>query len=331
MPNLLKKRAVFGIVAESTFGTFVNPIGSQCFPVFDLQVTLNGDNYQRQETRDFFGQYDDVAGTPKTMEVALKFLLVGSGTAGTAAHYDALLKACGMQSVVTGGVSVVYKPISTFDATSGRPARSYSAVVAYPDAYLGSGSNTVQFAMKGAVGTVKFVGDYKSPMVAEVKLMGAYQSVTDVAALVPSGVSTQSPPLFVGGAFQSIGGYAAEISSVTYDMNQTMVEVMDVNNTNGIVGYAITGRDPVGDFDPALPRIAVQDLFTKWQAGTTGSIGMTAAVGAAGNQIKMNATRCQYRKPGIADRGGFLTGKFPFGISVSTAGVDGDDFTLTLT
>jgi len=334
MANIALSRAVVGIKPEATAYTFGAPAAADCYPAFDISISYSGDNYQRQETRDHFGKLDNIPSGSVSCEIGWKFLLVGSGAAGTAPHWDDTIKACGFSETIVGATSVTYKPSSTYDATSGRPSQAYSVSVIERDVNNSGGTPCVRYALSGSMGTIKFSCKYGEPIVAEVSFKGAYQTVTDVASITPSGVSTSVPPRFLGSNFLSaLGTYNSEFTSITYDMGNELGDIMDANfsTTNGFKGTTITNRRPTGSIDPAFVRIAVNDFFNQWRLGTTGAMSMSTTIGSAGNAIQINAARCQYDALKLADRNGFRSLEAPFSIVSSVAAVDGDEFSIVLT
>lgn len=334
MANIALSRAVVGVKAESSAYTFNAPVAGDSYPCFDINVSYSGDNYQRQETRDHFGKFDNIPSGSVSCEIGWKFLLVGSGSAGVAPHWGKTIQACGFSETVSGGVSVTYKPSSTYDATSGRPSQAYSVSVIERDVNNSGGTPCVRYALSGSMGTIKFTCKYGEPVVAEVSFKGAYQTVTDVASITPSGVSTSVPPRFLGSNFLSaLGTFNSEFTSITYDIGNELGDIMDANfsATNGFKGSTITNRRPTGTIDPAFVRIATNDFFNQWRLGTTGAMSMSTTIGSAGNAIQINAPRCQYDTLKLADRNGFRSLEAPFSIVTAVAAVDGDEFSIVLT
>lgn len=334
MANIALSRAVVGIKPEASAYTFGAPVAADCYPAFDISISYSGDNYQRPETRDHFGKFDNIPSGSVSCEIGWKFLLVGSGTAGVAPHWDDTIKACGFSETINIATNVTYKLSSTYDGTSGRPSQAYSVSVLERDVNNSGGTPCVRYALSGAMGTIKFTCEYGKPVVAEVSFKGSYVTVTDVASITPSGVSTSVPPRFLGTNFLSaLGTYNSEFTQISYDMGNELGDIVDANysTTNGFKGTTITNRRPSGSIDPSFVRVATNDFFNQWRSGTTGAMSMSTTIGSAGNAIQITAGRCQYDtlKPG--DRNGFRSLEAPFSIVTAVAAVDGDDFSIVLT
>ena len=334
MANISLSRTVVGIKPESSAYTYNAPVAADCYPAFDTTISFSGDNYQRQETRDHFGKLDNVPSGAVSCEIGWKFLLAGSGSAGTAPHWDDTIKACGFSETISGGVSVTYKPSSTFDVTSGRPSQAYSVLVQERDVNNSGATPCVQYALSGGMGTISFECEYGKPIVASVNFKGAYVVVVDAAQLTPSGVNTTVAPRFLGSSFLSaLGTYQSEFSKITYDMGNELGDIVDANfsATNGFKGATITNRRPTGTIDPAMVRVATNNFFSQWRAGTTGAMSMSTTIGSAGNAIQISAGRCQYDTLKLGERNGFRTLEAPFSIVSAAAAVDGDEFSIVLT
>lgn len=101
MPLLTRKRLLQAKI-ESTYGTDSSPVGTDCVLVRSLDVTpLEADVVSRDLLRSFMGNYDNLLSQTR-VSLSFEVELSGSGTAGTAPRYDALLRACGMSATTTG-------------------------------------------------------------------------------------------------------------------------------------------------------------------------------------------------------------------------------------
>jgi hypothetical protein len=340
MASISVKRATVGVKAESSPYTFNAPVNTDSFPAFDIAISWNGPNYERMETREHYGKYDSIPAGAVSCDIGFKFLLVGSGTIDVAPHWNKALMAAGFRESIVAATSVTYEPWSVFDAnltgTVQRPYQAYSVAVIFRDVNNAGGTPAVRYALSGGMATMcKFTCKYGEPVICEVKYKGAYVATADVAEITPSGVSTQVPPRFLGANFVTqMSSYNAEFAQLEYDMGIESADIVDANfsATNSFKGSTIVGRRPKGKIDPAMVRVAVNDFLGIWRTGTAGAIGQTSVIGSSsGNRIKLNAQRCIYTQPSLADRNGFQTLDMPFDMTVASGGSDGADFTLTLT
>ena len=111
MARLNRKRILLG-KAESVYGTDAVPTITNAIVCGD--ITLNGIEAAFAK-RNIIKPYLGSAGSVKTnTKGSVKFgvEVAGSGAAGTAPAYGALLRACGLAETVNAGVSVEYAPVS---------------------------------------------------------------------------------------------------------------------------------------------------------------------------------------------------------------------------
>lgn len=320
-------KAVVGVKEEAVAYTYGIPGAGECWPAFDISISYSGDSFQRTESRQILGKLDDVPG-PASVEIGFKTIVVGSGTAGTAPHYNHALRACGMQEADNGTTDVTYYPWSVFDgdtSVTGPPQLNNpfeaASVVVYEDG--------VSYGAKGCAGNVKFICKSGEPMVMEFLFKGAYVAVADTAIVTPTGVSTETPPTFLSAGLTTIGAASTPFESLEYDLGNDIQPVVDANDSAGVKGYTIVDRRMVGRFDPDMVLVGTDDVFGDWRAGTTGAIS-TGAIGTAGNRITFTAGRCQYRPPSMADRNGFRTLDQEFAIVTAAGASDGAEFSFML-
>ena len=318
--GLRVRNAVVGVKLEGTAYTLNAPVAADCFYAFDASYQPSGELFKRQETRDHFGRFDGIPGIA-TGQISFKVTIVGSGTAGTAPHFQDALSACGMSETIVAATSVTYKPVSTFDGAGDNQGATYTVAI-FEDG--------VRYAIKGAQGSVKFTCKAGEPLVAEFSFSGGYVAPIDVSVPTPAGVSTEVPPTFLSAGLSTIGTYTPVFESLEFDMARALSPVTDANDANGTKGFEITGHDPVGSFDPDMVLIATNDYFAQWRAGTTGTI-TTGTIGSAGNQIQMVATRCQYDAHSMDEAEGRRKLGSSFIITTSTSASEGDDFSLAFT
>lgn len=313
-------KGVFGINPEVSIGTFVEPAGDECFYVFDFDFQPTIEVYERQEMREHFGKLDLIPGV-RYGTMAVSFLVVGSGTAGTAPHWGTAFQACGMSHTNTPATSDVYKPTNTFTGATIYPSASYSV------AYWEDG---VRYGLSGALGDWELTCTAGQPMVLRCTYYGALEDWADDTTPTVSGVSTAAPPNFLSASVETIGGYACVFEQLTYRAGNVMSLKRDANAASGVRGYEIAGRRMTGSFDPDMVLVATDGIYEDWKSGTTGAVS-TGAIGSAGNQVTIAAARCQYRQLAMADKEGRRVLNADFDIVTSAAAVEGDDFSITLT
>ena len=110
---LLNRKRLILAKAETTYGTDSTPAGTDAVLVRNLDITpLSGDLVSRDLIRPYLGNYDQLI-AKTSVAISFEVELAGSGTAGTAPRYGAILKACGMSETIVASTSVTYAPVSS--------------------------------------------------------------------------------------------------------------------------------------------------------------------------------------------------------------------------
>ncbi len=112
MGRLIRKTAILAKI-EATYGTDAIPTGAaNALVVSNLSINpLKADNVSRDIIRAYLGNSEQLVGTAY-LEMGFDVELVGSGTAGTAPAWGALMRAIGFAETITAGTRVDYTPIS---------------------------------------------------------------------------------------------------------------------------------------------------------------------------------------------------------------------------
>ncbi|MBY0243186.1 MAG: hypothetical protein K2X55_28160 [Burkholderiaceae bacterium] len=113
MPRLIRKTAILAKI-EATYAVDAAPTGAaNALVVSNLSINpLNAQNVSRDIIRAYLGGSEQLVGTGY-MEGGFDVELVGSGTAGTAPAWGALMRAIGFAEVITASTRVDYVPVST--------------------------------------------------------------------------------------------------------------------------------------------------------------------------------------------------------------------------
>ena len=112
MPKFYKKLAI-ACGTESVYATDAVPTGA-LNAMMASNVKISPIKLQKEQ-RDLVYPYlgnDDSIVSAYWAGISLDIEAAGSGTAGTAPAYSALLRACGMAAVVSAGVKVTYSRVS---------------------------------------------------------------------------------------------------------------------------------------------------------------------------------------------------------------------------
>lgn len=294
------RRALVGIVAESTPGTFVNPATGdaaatpQVFSAESIKWDPDAGLVDVPETRNHFGRLPGVPGIGKA-KLSFDVYLRGRTGAGTAPHFRNALAAVGFAEKVTASTSVVYTLSSLDDGTTDpmigvRPKASYS-VAFWEDGKL--------YCLAGARGNMKLSAKAGNPVKLSFDFSGTYIDPSEVAVPTPAGMSSFNPPSFLSaGLTLNFGSSfaAAEFESLEIDLGNELSEAVDANSAAGLKFYALTGRKPTASIDPNLVSEATHDFFQILRAGTVGTI-QTGVIGStAGNRFQIVSAACQYSK-----------------------------------
>jgi len=150
---------------------------------------------------------------------------------------------------------------------------------------------------------------------------GVEAGITDTAFLANVTYETTKPPVFQNALF-SVDAYSARIGEMNVDLGNNLAQRDDVNDTRGVLSYAITGRNVTGSFNPELVAVAAHDFHTKWFSGTEMIVDCTIG-SAAGNKFRIYIPKAQYTKIEDEDRDGLQVAKASFCLNGSVT--PGDD------
>lgn len=126
---------------ETTYGTDSTPAGGDAVLATNVEMSpMEGQDLDRNLDRPYLGNDGTI---PVDLHQKIKFRveLQGSGTAGTAPAWSALIRACGFAQTINAGTSVVYNPVSA----------SHESISLY--LFIGN----TRYVMKGARGTVALI------------------------------------------------------------------------------------------------------------------------------------------------------------------------------
>lgn len=301
MPLLSRKRLILA-KTETTYGTSAAPAGSDAILVRNLDITpLEADVVSRDLVRPYLGNSDQLLANPR-VRVTCEVELAGSGTAGTAPRYDALLKACGMASTIVATTSVTYAPVSS---------NFSSCTIAY-------NIDGVQHLLTGCRGTFTMNCQLGQIPTLQFEMTGVFNTPTDVAQPAVTYAAQASPLIFREGntsAFSFLG-YSGCLMSVEFNMaNETVYREL-VGCTKEVL---ITDRKPAGTVVIEAPTMAQKNYFTDALASSTGSLSFTHGT-AAGNRVVFTASQADITQPTYSDSDGIHMLNLPYVALPTTVG-----------
>lgn len=302
MSNCLKtKRTVLLAKQEVTYGNDPTPVNTaDAIEAYDVALTINADMKERAPGNSDISMFPEERGKT-SVELAFSTKIQGSGTAGTRSRQDPLFQACGMDSIVVSSTSVTNNPLSaTFKSVT---------IWVYIDGII--------HKVVGCVGDMEL--DFTSGEFGVVSwtFKGIYAIPTDQAIVDPT-FDTPDPEIVKAATF-TFGSYAAIIEKLTFKLGNAIAERPDFNQTEGIKGYCITGRNPEGSMtvEAVLRAESNADFFSYFQNRTVKSLSFVLG-GSAGNILTWTSAFCFLRAPVWGDREGQRTFELAFQVARSS-------------
>lgn len=264
---------------EMTKGADAVPTGGSnaILPVGEISITpIEADRVPRNILRGYFGAPDQLLGL-QWMSIRFSVELAGSGVAGTAPAWGALLQACGFAEAVTASTRVDYTPVST-------GLKSVS-IYAYADG--------LEYQFIGAVGTFNGAAtiggipvlnlEFWAPFKAPTAQTNATPTLT--AWKVPKVVSDANTVDVVVGGTYSAGAISGGTSYVSGGIEFDMGNVVSRRELIGAKESTLTDRAVSGTVK-TLDLTAAQEVtvLADIAADTARSIGMLHGT-VAGNKV----------------------------------------------
>jgi len=302
---LLTRRAIVLAKKETTYGVDASPAAaSDAFEVIaDLVPTPVGTLLERDPFRASLSPARPLLGQ-RWYEFGFVVEVRGSGTNSTPPRgIGALLQACGLVETVTAGVKVEYKPASA----------NLSSCTIY--LYL-DGSFKKFLGCRGSVRILSVGGETAKFFF---RFLGKYTEPTDVAMVSPTYDAT-IPPVVLGANFTFDGATTFVVQQLEIDLANIISPRADVNDTTGIKGFEIVGREGRGSFNPEAVLVGTKNFWSLWTNSTP--VQLSIVIGsAAGNKYTITCPKIVIETIGYGDRTGVRTFEMPFRLSYNT----GDD------
>lgn len=297
---MLRNREVLLAKIESTYNTDPVPVeGTDAIQVENLQWSPEGARMnERQSIRSSIGKLKQIYGGT-LLNFSFDVEVKGSGVAGDVPELGVLLRGSAMGETIVASTSVTYAPVST----------GIESVTLY---YYQDGT---LLKLTGARGNASCQMDAGGVPKMSFTFTGHIVSLTDVALASPT-YNSAVPYAVVGTAF-TVGGYAAVISSLAFDLANEIATPSSISASDGFGEVRVIGRDVQGSIDPEAVVVATNDFFSHWQDGDAMALA-TGALGAAGNQFAITMPAISYRNMSPADRDGVRTYDTPFGAAETT-------------
>ena len=310
MPLLSRKRLILA-KTEATYGTDSVPAGTDAVLVRSLEVTpLESDVVSRDLIRPYYGNSDQLLANTR-VRCSFEVELAGSGTAGTAPRYDALLKSCAMSATIVASTSVTYAPVSSSFS---------SCTIVY-------NVDGVQHKLTGARGTVTMNCQLGQIPTLQFEMTGIYNAPTDTAQPAVTYSNQATPLIFKEGNTSSFQffSYSGCLSMVSFNLANEIVYRELIGCTKEVL---ITDRKPAGEVMIEAPTIATKDYFGIALASATGNLTFLHGT-TAGNRVTFTASQADVTQPTYSDQDGIQMLTLPYVALPTTAG--NNEFSLAFT
>lgn len=288
MGRLIRNSAILAKI-ETTYKTDPTPTGAaNAILVSNLSINpLNAQNVSRDLVRGYMGGSEQLVGNA-FVEASFDVEIAGSGAAGTAPAYGALLRACGMAEAVTASTRVDYTPVS---------ASFESATIYYHD-------DGVLHKLLGARGTVSLDMGIGNRPVMKFKFLGidggvsatANPSLTLTAWKTPGVITDPNTGDVTIGCTYSAGalsgGTAYPSQGLQLDLGNTVNHVPLLGDES----IEISNRDTSGSVSLDLTAAQEVSFMTSVKANTVQGIGMLHGT-AAGYKVLVFAPGAQLINP----------------------------------
>ena len=303
MPLLTRKRLILA-KTETTYGTSASPAGSDAVLVRNLDITpIQAETVSRDLIRPYLGNSEQILAQTR-VEVTFEVELAGSGTAGTAPRYGALLKACGLSETVVASTSVTYAPVSA----------SFGSCTIHVNV------DGVLHPITGCRGTFELSAEVGQIPTISFTMTGIYNAPTDTAAPNTTYTNQATPQIFKAGnttAF-SIMSYSACLQSLSFEVANEVVYRELVGCDKSVI---ITNRAPSGTAVIEAPALATKDFFAIANNDTTGAVTFQHGQ-TAGNIITFTAQKIDIGQPTYSDQDGIQMLNLPYVALPTSAGND---------
>lgn len=291
MTKLYNNRVIYAKI-EVTKGTDATPAGTDAVATKNFQWSdpYAGDRVSRDLDGPSLGLEAEINVNPH-VTFSFDVEIAGSGTAGTAPAFAALLLASGFAETVDVGVDVQYDPVSTFTDS----VTVYVVIDGDVQKVLGTVGSVAWNFQKGIpTFTFNMTGQYATP-------------ITDAAPLTPDFTAYQDPlPMTKANTTFSIDAYSPPLISLSGDMSLNIFP-RNVPNQEEILQ---TDRGVTGSIVFDAPTIATKDIFTDLVESHSGiNTGVIALVHGtvAGNIVEFDAPSVQLSTVSEGDESGLDT------------------------
>lgn len=312
MARYIRNTAILAKV-ETTYGTDAVPTGgANALLVSNVSINpLNAQNVDRDNLRPYFGGSEQLIGTAY-VEVSFDVELQGSGTAGTAPAWGALMKACAFAETVTAGQRVEYLP---------KTASPDSATIYYYD-------DGVVHKLLGARGDVSIKASAGARPTLSFRFLGIDGGITAETAPAVTLTAWKTPSVITDSNTGDItlgGTYAtgAVTGGTAYPSQGLDIAIGNAVNHTPLIGgesIDITGRSVSATLSLDLTAAQEVTIMGEIKANTTRTLSMLHGT-AAGYKVLLFAPAVQFINPAKQE----INGRRMIGLDARLVPVSGND------
>jgi hypothetical protein len=268
------------------------------------------DEVSRDLIRPYMGNYEVIPANTR-VNVTFDVEMAGSGSAGTAPKYGAILKACGLSETVVSSTSVTYAPVTT-------PSDSVTLFVNY---------DGIRHKVTGARGTFSLNCEVNNIPRISFSLTGIFNAPTDTALPTVTVSNQASPLIFKNGSTSNfaIFGFAAALQSWNLDFNNEVIYRELVGGTKEVL---ITDRRPSGTAVIESVALSSHNFFTDYTGTSTGTNTWLHGT-VAGNKVTVSCPQTDLGQPTYEESDGITMLSLPF-MATPTASAN-NEFSLVYT
>lgn len=313
MPNLIAtprvwdKKAVV-LKAETAYGTDAAPTGAaNWYEARNVSLTsFDVETAERNIIENWLGHSGKIVAS-KWSKLSFEIAIAGSGAAGTAPKWGAMLLGCGFAETVSAGVDVAYNLVSA----------SFGSLTAYLVI------DGVLYKFVGCRGSVKGRLNAKGIPVFAVELTSLYTAPVDgdITGIVKTGWTYEEAVNSVNTGKVTLNAVDLAFSTFEWDLANQIVR-LDLPGPQREV--MLRDRAPTASLTVLAPLLAAFDPYALADAGGTVSLTNTHGT-AAGKKVKTDA---KVRVVGITETE--IEGMAAYTLNLDLMPVSGND-ELTLT
>jgi hypothetical protein len=312
MPKFFKRKTLL-VKKEVTYGLDPVPTGAaNAILAQNVKIMpMQGQNATRDIDVPYF-QAPQNFPTGIYQEISFDLELIGAAAPGNAPAWSAIATACGLQEVISAGVSVTYNPVSA----------NFSSATIY--LYI----DDVLFKVTGVRGDIKpKLGVHGLPMM-ECRMLGLFNLPIDTANATPTLTAFQQPQVANADNTPTCTFNGVAVKARSYDLSfggkLVYRELMGSSSKEVLV----TDREPAISMQIEATTMAVINPYSLSKNQTAFAINISHGVGA-GKITTIAAPNCRLNRP---DQNAEQDNIWEWPLSITPLPTAGnDEFSIVLT